>query len=73
MPVRLDTRRIVRLDDMNRFDLLGEFNADLTLSSKPIIRTADLVLTTRAVLNKVDVPDSYFLGWRFLLVGRGGR
>ena len=58
MPVGLDARWVVRLDVMNRLKLLRKLDAKLAFSAQRIERSTDLVLSARAVLQKIDIAYS---------------
>ena len=57
MPIALDARRIIRCDDVNRFEPLRKLHTDLALSSDWVVRLSDLVLAPRAMLEKIHVSE----------------
>jgi hypothetical protein len=72
MPVCLDTRRIVRLNDMNGFNRVRKLKSDLSFAPESIVGAADLVFMSRTVTNKVHVSDFRVLGIRRLTRSRLG-
>lgn len=73
MPAGFNPSRIIRLDDVNRFDLLWKLDADLALPSEPVICTADFVFTTSAVLEKVDIANNSIIARHLIILVRGQR
>jgi len=57
VPVTLYTSRIIRLDYVNWLDLFWERNADFAFSSERILRATNFILSTRSVLEDVNVTN----------------
>src|SRR5258708_36768729 len=57
MPISLNARRIICLDDVNWLELFGKLDADLAFPSQRIIGATDFVLPTGAMFQKVNEPN----------------
>ena len=66
MPVRFDTSRIIRADNMDRLRLLRKLNGNFTFSSERIIRATDFVLAASAPYLSVYIPNGVFMPPCFL-------
>ncbi len=58
MPIGLDSRRIVGLDDVNGFEPLRQLNANFSLSPERIVCSTDLKFSACSVPKEVDVSHS---------------
>ena len=68
MPVGLNTGGVIRLDVMNRLEFLRELDAKFALAAERVVRPANFVFSTRAVLQQIDVTDRGGCGARLINV-----